>query len=65
MHTDNTPRNNTTTTAKPVAALTAEQKLQRLGKLNEIYLEKEADKKMKGIQNYIIAWNKHSLNQSY
>ena len=61
LHLDETTRNSTRTTTKHVESLSVEQKLQKLGKLNERDLEKEADRKMKGTQNYIMVLSRFTF----
>ena len=58
LHIGDAPRNITPTMAKPLATLNLKQKLQRLGKseeLKENYPEKEADQKMKSSKRNIFS----------
>ena len=50
------PCNTTLTKSKSVVALAVEQKLQKIGKIKERYLERQADQKMKGNRKYILVW---------
>ena len=54
LHTEDTPYNTTTTQFNLHSASTVEEKIRRLGKLKERYLEKRADQKMQGSQNTLI-----------
>ena len=54
LYVENFTQNMTATITKPQVTLSAKQRMQKFGNLNQRYTEKEADQKMKGIQKIYL-----------